>query len=141
MLARGGFTSPICLQRRQAGLVRASSASQVCIYVCHQVGVTSRQSNCNLRLVRYPCRHSQVPWPTPTAIVRDRVTSFEGLKGENFRHPLDQQNTSMLRSIPGLEVIAKSFLGGSKSEAHVCVQSMRDRHVLKLECESSLHLQ
>ena len=140
MQARGGFTSPICLHRRKAGLVRASSPSQVRISVCHQVGVTSRQSNCNLSLLHYPCRHSQVPWPTPTAIVRDRVTAFEGLKGEDFRHPLDQQNTSMLRSIPGLEVIAKSFLGWSKSEAHVCMQSMRDRHVLQLECESSINL-
>ncbi len=28
-----------------------------------------------------------------------------------YRHPLDQQNTSMLRQVPGLEMIAKNFLG------------------------------
>ena len=27
------------------------------------------------------------------------------------RHPLDQQNTGMLRSVPGLEMVAKSFMG------------------------------
>ena len=61
------------------------------------------------------------PWPTPTAVVRDRVSSFEGLKGEDFRHPLDQQNTSMLRSIPGLEVIAKSFIGQNMRIRHACL--------------------
>ncbi|GAX74859.1 hypothetical protein CEUSTIGMA_g2305.t1 [Chlamydomonas eustigma] len=54
---------------------------------------------------------SASPWPSPTTVQRERVTSFEGLRGEHFRHPLDQQNTSMLRSVPGLEPIAKSFLG------------------------------
>ncbi|KAG2425766.1 hypothetical protein HXX76_013392 [Chlamydomonas incerta] len=36
---------------------------------------------------------------------------FEGLQGDDFRHPLDQQNTSMLRAVPGLEVVAKNFMG------------------------------
>lgn len=36
---------------------------------------------------------------------------FENLASDDFRHPLDQQNTSMLRGVPGLELIAKNFLG------------------------------
>jgi len=39
------------------------------------------------------------------------VKAFHGLKGDDFRHPLDQQNTRLLQAIPGLETIAKSMLG------------------------------
>ena len=39
------------------------------------------------------------------------VKVFHGLKGDDFRHPLDQQNTRLLKTIPGLETIAKSMLG------------------------------
>jgi len=51
------------------------------------------------------------PWPTPTVVTRDRVTVFDGLAGDDFRHPLDQQNTSLLRNIPGLEMVAKNVMG------------------------------
>lgn len=51
------------------------------------------------------------PWRPPMAVPRDKVMHYESLQGDDFRHPLDQQNTSMLRSIPGLEVISKTFLG------------------------------
>ncbi|KAG2493772.1 hypothetical protein HYH03_007993 [Edaphochlamys debaryana] len=50
-------------------------------------------------------------WPSITPVVKEKVAMFEGLEGDDFRHPLDQQNTSMLRSVPGLEVVAKNFMG------------------------------
>ncbi|GLC33075.1 hypothetical protein PLESTB_000373200 [Pleodorina starrii] len=50
-------------------------------------------------------------WPNITPVVKEKVSMFEGLEGDDFRHPLDQQNTSMLRSVPGLEVVAKNFMG------------------------------
>ncbi|KAG1679281.1 hypothetical protein FOA52_009311 [Chlamydomonas sp. UWO 241] len=43
--------------------------------------------------------------------MRERVAFYQNLQGDDFRHPLDLQNTSMLRSIPGLEMVSKSFLG------------------------------
>uniref|UniRef100_A0A061R7E7 Peptidase family m48 family protein n=2 Tax=Tetraselmis sp. GSL018 TaxID=582737 RepID=A0A061R7E7_9CHLO len=41
----------------------------------------------------------------------ERVMAYEGLSGEDFRHPLDQQNTSFLQMLPGLESLAKGFMG------------------------------
>jgi len=41
----------------------------------------------------------------------DRITSYLGLSGDDFRHPLDQQNTSFLQMIPGLEAVAKGLMG------------------------------
>lgn len=35
---------------------------------------------------------------------------LEGLQGDDFRHVLDQQNTSLLRAVPGLELFAKNFM-------------------------------
>eukprot|EP00210_Caulerpa_lentillifera_P007105 g6798.t1 len=40
-----------------------------------------------------------------------RIRLFNGLRGSDFRHPLDQQNTALLQAIPGLETIAKGMLG------------------------------
>ncbi|GIL45126.1 hypothetical protein Vafri_2050 [Volvox africanus] len=50
-------------------------------------------------------------WPNITPVIKEKVALFEGLQGDDFRHPLDQQNTSMLRSVPGLEMVAKNFMG------------------------------
>lgn len=40
-----------------------------------------------------------------------RVAKFQGLDGDDFRHPLDQQNTRLLKVLPGLEAVAKNVLG------------------------------
>ncbi|KAK3247581.1 plastoglobule-localized metallopeptidase [Cymbomonas tetramitiformis] len=45
-----------------------------------------------------------------TASTSERV-AMPRLRGEDFRHPLDQQNTSLLQSLPGLNLIAKQTLG------------------------------
>lgn len=34
-----------------------------------------------------------------------------GLKPDHFRHPLDQQNTRLLKALPGVELVAKSIMG------------------------------
>ena len=39
-----------------------------------------------------------------------RVRSFANLDSDDFRHPFDQQTTAMLRSLPGLEIIARAVL-------------------------------
>ena len=39
-----------------------------------------------------------------------RVTAFVGLRGDSFRHPLDRQATSLLRVLPGLELLARRFI-------------------------------
>jgi Zn-dependent protease with chaperone function len=33
------------------------------------------------------------------------------LSGDDFRHPLDQQNTALLRALPGLELVARNMMG------------------------------
>ncbi|KAJ9515635.1 hypothetical protein QJQ45_021758 [Haematococcus lacustris] len=50
-------------------------------------------------------------WPVPIVSKRDRVTVYDNIQSDDFRHPLDQQNTSLMRNIPGLELVAKGFLG------------------------------
>lgn len=39
-----------------------------------------------------------------------RVSRYPGLRGDDFRHSLDQQNTALLRVLPGLEFLARSVL-------------------------------
>lgn len=46
-----------------------------------------------------------------TAAPQQRIDSFAGLIGDDFRHPFDQQNTRILRWLPGLELIARNMLG------------------------------
>lgn len=38
---------------------------------------------------------------------RRRVTAYRGLSASQFQHPLDQQNTALLRALPGLEMVAR----------------------------------
>jgi len=45
----------------------------------------------------------------PPAMVR------RGLKPDHFRHPLDQQNTGLLRTLPGVELVAKTIMGACSS--------------------------
>lgn len=40
-----------------------------------------------------------------------RVKALVGLTGNDFRHPLDQQNTRVLQLLPGLEMLTKSIMG------------------------------
>jgi hypothetical protein len=53
-----------------------------------------------------------------------RVKSFHKLDGDDFRHPLDQQNTVMLRSLPGLELVAKTILGGPGFEEALYLENI-----------------
>jgi len=40
-----------------------------------------------------------------------RVKTYIGLDSDDVRHPLDAQNTRMLRRLPGLDFVAKSLMG------------------------------
>lgn len=42
--------------------------------------------------------------------VSSRVLQLPELRGDEIRHPLDRQNTALLRSIPGLSFIAESVM-------------------------------
>jgi hypothetical protein len=54
---------------------------------------------------------------------RPRLT-FRDLDGDDFRHPLDKQNTSLLRSIPGLEIGARLLLGGPGFEQALYIENI-----------------
>jgi len=45
-----------------------------------------------------------------------RVQTFPAIQGSDFQHPLDKQNTNMLRSLPGLQFIAKSMIMSAGAE-------------------------
>lgn len=53
-----------------------------------------------------------------------RVPKLVGLDGDDFRHPLDQQNTGLLRSLPGLESMARSVLGGPSVEQALYLENI-----------------
>ena len=40
-----------------------------------------------------------------------RVREYRGLSAAQFQHPLDAQNTALLRVLPGLELIARNLMG------------------------------
>lgn len=52
------------------------------------------------------------------------VKRFEKLDGDDFRHPLDQQNTALLRSLPGLEMVARTVLGGPGFEEALYLENI-----------------
>ena len=43
-------------------------------------------------------------WP------HQRVRAYRGLSASQFQHPLDQQNTALLRALPGLELLARNMM-------------------------------
>ncbi|KAK3036439.1 hypothetical protein RJ639_030038 [Escallonia herrerae] len=45
------------------------------------------------------------------SVCRAAAVVFSNLDADDFRHPLDKQNTLLLRAIPGLNEIAKALLG------------------------------
>ncbi|WIA19977.1 hypothetical protein OEZ85_005854 [Tetradesmus obliquus] len=40
-----------------------------------------------------------------------RIKRYAGLTADDFRHPLDQQNTSLIQALPGMDFVAKTLMG------------------------------
>ena len=53
--------------------------------------------------------------PAPTSAANPR-RRYPNLNGSDFQHPLDKQNTQVLRSLPGLEFVAKSMIMSTSAE-------------------------
>lgn len=66
-----------------------------------------------------PLRHISPHYPHSP-----KVKTFQKLESDDFRHPLDRQNTSMLRSLPGLEMVAKTVLGGPGFEQALYLENI-----------------
>lgn len=56
--------------------------------------------------------------------IKPNARKFTDLDGDDFRHPLDQQNTGLLRSLPGLETVAKAILGGPGVEQALYLENI-----------------
>jgi hypothetical protein len=65
-------------------------------------------------------KQQQQPAPAPAAQPHSeaqaaapprRVAVYRGLSAAKFQHPLDQQNTALLRVLPGLEMVARNMMG------------------------------
>ncbi|OAY64044.1 Protease HtpX [Ananas comosus] len=61
-----------------------------------RVGPRTRRRSCGVRV---------------SSVSRSSPVGFRDLDADDFRHPLDKQNTSLLRAIPGLDEIVKALLG------------------------------
>jgi hypothetical protein len=53
-----------------------------------------------------------------------KVLRFKNLDGDDFRHPLDKQNTALLRRLPGLEMVAKTIIGGPGFEQALYLENI-----------------
>ena len=53
-----------------------------------------------------------------------KVRQFPNLDGDDFRHPFDQQTTALLRGLPGLELIARTILGGPQVEEALYLENV-----------------
>lgn len=51
---------------------------------------------------------------TPTT--KKKKLQFPRIQGSDFQHPLDKQNTNLLKSLPGLQFIAKSMIMSAGAE-------------------------
>lgn len=60
------------------------------------IGVRSHRQNRGIRI---------------SVVCKAASFAFRDLDADDFRHPLDKQNTLLLRAIPGLNEIGKAFLG------------------------------
>eukprot|EP00884_Botryococcus_braunii_P006850 jgi/Botrbrau1/16166/Bobra.0272s0003.2 len=48
---------------------------------------------------------------SPAPAKQQRIQQFKNLQGSDFQHPLDRDNCAMLRSLPGLDLLARNLLG------------------------------
>lgn len=55
----------------------------------------------------------QQPQAAPAAPQQqpNRIMRYAGIVADDFRHPLDQQNTSLMQALPGMDFVAKSLMG------------------------------
>lgn len=58
---------------------------------------------------------------------RRRVARYAGLSAAQFQHPLDQQNTRLLRALPGLEMVARNMMGPVAEQVGHCVLCILQR--------------
>lgn len=68
-----------------------------------------------------------------------RVRTFKNLSGDDFRHSIDQQTTSMLRALPGLELVARSVLGGPGVEQALYLENISAALLVGPEQLPTLH--
>ncbi|WVZ05818.1 hypothetical protein V8G54_019164 [Vigna mungo] len=70
-----------------------------------------RSSFCGASAISFPkVRKNRKMGTLPVSRISSAV-AFRDLDADDFRHPLDQQNTLILRAIPGLNELGKALLG------------------------------
>ncbi|XP_020107404.1 uncharacterized protein LOC109723456 isoform X1 [Ananas comosus] len=74
-----------------------------------RVGPRTRRRRCGVRV---------------SSVSRSSPVGFRDLDADDFRHPLDKQNTSLLRAIPGLDEIVKALLAGPVAEQVMLLQNI-----------------
>lgn len=68
------------------------------------IGFRPRPTRLGNRPIRFPVRKAAATAASSSVVFRD-------LDADDFRHPLDKQNTTILRAIPGLNELGKALLG------------------------------
>ncbi|XP_077228024.1 peptidase family M48 family protein [Tasmannia lanceolata] len=85
------------------------------------------------------------------SICRAASVAFRDLQPDDFRHPLDQQNTMLLRTIPGLNELGKALLGPVTEQVMlleniatsvlVAENQLSDLHKLMVEAAEILNIE
>ena len=81
---------------------------------------TSSSSNANLPVSEtVPISTSSSSSSSLVALGRKKKKRFPTLRPDDFRHPLDRQNTSLLRAVPGLQQLTRFAMGPITEELMV----------------------
>lgn len=83
--------------------------------------------------------HAAAGSVTPVAPPPARVLSYPGISGDDIRHPLDQQNTSLLRSLPGLQLLAQNLLLSPAMEQILLLENISTSVLVGPDQMPSLH--
>jgi Zn-dependent protease with chaperone function len=64
---------------------------------------------------------------------------FPSIQGSDFQHPLDKQNTQILKSLPGLEFVAKSMIMSTSAEEVLFLENISSSVLVGPEQLRTLH--
>ncbi|KAI3713280.1 hypothetical protein L1987_71854 [Smallanthus sonchifolius] len=92
-------SSPLCFRFHIAGYKPLSGSS------CAKFGSSKKNRDGGIQISVYKAVSSSL--------------SFRDLDADDFRHPLDKQNTLLLKAIPGLNEIGKALLGSISEQVMV----------------------
>ncbi|XP_078434039.1 peptidase family M48 family protein [Wolffia australiana] len=118
---------------------------------CFQVLRFELRSSGKIGGIRSPSVVCGASAPASAFASSSRTLVFRDLQADDFRHPLDQQNTLLLRAVPGLKEVGKALLGPVSEQVMllenigtsvlVTKNQLSDLHQLLIETSKILNIE